>query len=406
MIIFSIFRIAFDALWANKLRSGLTLIGVIFGVTSVMTIISALEGVMDSIEEDRSALGPSTFMVSKYVTIMSEEEWREKRKRKPLELEDADLIAEGCENCEKLSPRTFGNASVKYRDKSLRRVGIYAGTAAFVEIVDYDIDVGRIHSREDDQYRRKVAVLGSQVKEELFPNVDPLGKEVKIGGTKYTVIGVAKTQGSAFGQSRDNYVIIPLSAYLSQFGQRQQGLNILIKAKSVDVLDEAMDEVRMILRAKRGVPYNEKDDFDMATADTFLNLLNEFTKIFRYGLVGVGSVSLVVGAIVVMNIMMVAVSERTREIGIRESIGAKQSHLMYQFLFESLIVTLGGGLVGIVFGFLIARSLVQFIDIDIDPSTTAIVFGITISTLVGIVSGLYPAMKAARMDPIKALSYE
>jgi putative ABC transport system permease protein len=167
-----------------------------------------------------------------------------------------------------------------------------------------------------------------------------------------------------------------------------------------------MDEVRMILRAKRGVPYNEKDDFDMATADTFLQLLNEFTKLFRYGLVGVGSVSLVVGAIVVMNIMMVAVSERTREIGIRKSIGAKQSHLMYQFLFESLIVTLGGGLVGIVIGFLIARSLVQFIDMDIDPSATAIIFGVTISTLVGIVSGLYPAMKAARMDPIKALSYE
>ena len=402
----SIFKIAFDALWANKLRSGLTLLGVVFGVTSVMTIISALEGVMDSVAEDINRLGPSTFMVSRMMIAMSEEEFLEKIKRKPIEMDAVNEIEDACENCEKLSPRSFNEARLQYRDKALRNVTIIGGTSSFVDIVDYEVDVGRVHSSEDDLYRRRVTLIGAGVKEELFPNVDALGKEVKIGNTKYTVIGVAKPQGSAFGQGRDNYAIVPLSAYSIQFGRRDRGLNVLVKARSVEALPDAMDEVRMILRAHRGVPYNKPDDFDMLTADSFLELFNQITKFFRFALIGVGSISLVVGGIVVMNVMMVAVSERTREIGIRKSIGARQSQIMSQFLYESLIVTMTGGIMGIIFGFLIARSLVQFIDMNIDPSLTAILSGLIISSGVGIISGLYPAFKAARLDPIKALSYE
>jgi putative ABC transport system permease protein len=402
----AIFKIAFDALWANKLRSGLTLLGVVFGVTSVMTIISALEGVMDSVAEDINRLGPSTFMVSRMMIAMSEEEFLEKIKRKPIELDAVKAIEDACENCDKLSPRSFSEARVQYRDKALRNVTIIGGTSSFVDIVDYEVDVGRVHSSEDDLYRRRVALIGGDLKEELFPNVDALGKEIKIGDTKYTVIGVAKPQGSSFGQGRDNYAIVPLSAYSIQFGRRDRGLNVLIKASSVEALPDAMDEVRMILRAHRGVPYNKPDDFDMLTADSFLDLFNQITKFFRFALIGVGSISLVVGGIVVMNIMIVAVSERTREIGIRKAIGARRSQIMSQFLFESLIVTMSGGTMGILFGFLIARSLVQFINMNIDPSLTAILSGLIISSGVGIISGLYPALRAARLDPIKALSYE
>ena len=402
----AIFKIAFDALWSNKLRSGLTLLGVVFGVTSVMTIISALEGVMDSVAQDINRLGPSTFVVARFMIITSEEEFREKIKRRPIEMDAVKEIEDGCENCEMLSPRSFDQARVQYRDKALRNVRILGATSNFVDIVDYEVDVGRVHSAEDDLYRRHVALIGADIKNELFPNVDALGKEIKIGDTKYTVIGVAKPQGASFGQSRDNYAIIPLSAYQTQFGRRDRGLNILIKAKSVEALPDAMDEVRMILRANRGVPYNKPDDFDMETADSFLELFNQITKFFRFALIGVGSISLVVGGIVVMNIMMVAVSERTREIGIRKSIGARRSQIMSQFLFESLIVTMTGGILGIIFGFLIARSLVQFINMNIDPSLTAILAGLIISSGVGIISGLYPAFKAARLDPIKALSYE
>jgi putative ABC transport system permease protein len=183
-------------------------------------------------------------------------------------------------------------------------------------------------------------------------------------------------------------------------------MNITIKARSVEELDEAMDQVRMILRAKRHVPYDKPDDFSLITADNILEALNAFTRMFRLTLVGISSISLVVGGIVVMNIMMVSVTERTREIGIRKSVGAKQKHILVQFLFEALMTTFSGGVVGIVLGFLIARFLVGLIDMEISPSTFAIVAGLFISVGTGVIFGIYPAMKAARMDPIKALSYE
>ena len=201
-------------------------------------------------------------------------------------------------------------------------------------------------------------------------------------------------------------MVIPLSTFSKQFGLPRRGLALVIKARTVEVLDEAMDQVRIVLRAKRHVPYDEPDDFDIVTADSILDLLNQITKIFRMGLVGISSISVVVGGIVVMNIMMVSVSERTREIGIRKSIGAKKKHILTQFMFEALILTMTGGLIGIVLGYLIAESLVSMIDMQISPSMLAIIAGLSISTGTGLIFGIYPAMKAARLDPIKALSYE
>lgn len=402
----SIFRIAFDAILANKLRSSLTFIGIVFGVTSVMTIISALEGMMGVIEEEFEALGPSTFMVSKFMTAMSEEEFREKIKRKPVDLDAVEAVEKGCTLCEKISPRAFTGDRLKYREKSMRDVLVMGCTAEYVDIVDIEVAQGRFHSYEDDTYRRQVVFIGDDIREEFFSGVDPLGKEIKIGGRKYTVIGVAKKQGEMFGESQDDYVIIPLQAYTKQFGQPRRGVNITIKAPSVELLEETMDEVRIILRSHRNVPYNKPDDFDMMTADSFLELFNTFTRIFRFGLIGISAISLVVGGIVVMNIMMVSVAERTREIGIRKSLGAKHTHILAQFLFESVMLTLSGGLVGIVLGFVIAKILVGMLDMSIAPSTVAIVSGLTISTGIGLIFGIYPAMKAARLDPVKALSYE
>jgi len=402
----AIFRVALSAIFANKLRSGLTFTGIVFGVTSVMTIISALEGMMGSIEEAFETLGPSTFMVSKMMIVMSDEEFREKRKRKPIDLEAADAIEEGCTLCEKVSPRTFTGTRAKYGNESLRDVGIMGGTADFIDIVDFQVAQGRFHSHEDDLYRRRVALIGEDLRVAFFSGVDPLGKVIKLGNQKYTVIGVAKKRGSMFGESQDDFAIIPLSTFLQQFGSRRQGLNLTIKANSVEVLEEAMDEVRVILRSHRKVPYSESDDFDMMTAESALDILNQITKLFRMGLIGVSAISLVIGGIVVMNIMMVSVSERTREIGIRKSLGAKQKHILLQFLLESVVLTLSGGLIGIVLGFLIAKSLVGMMDMNISPSNAAIIAGLSISTGIGLIFGVYPAMKAARLDPVKALSYE
>lgn len=406
MIGLSVLKIAYDALRANKLRSGLTLLGVIFGVTSVMTIISALEGMTGAIEEELNALGPSTFMVGKMMIAMSHEEFMEKIKRKPIEMDDYKAIEDQCETCDKVSPRTFSSAELKYGANKMRDVGVMGGTHSFIDIVDFSVAQGRFHSSEDDFYRRRVVFIGDDVREEFFSGVDPLGKELKIDGQRYSVIGVAKAQGSTFGESQDKFVIVPLSTFYNQYGARQRGLNMVIKANSVANLDYAMDEVRMILRTRRNVAYDKPDDFDMMTAESALDMFNQITKLFRMTLIGISSISLVVGGIVVMNIMMVSVTERRREIGIRRSLGARRSHILLQFLYESLLLTLGGGIIGIVLGFIIAKSLVGMIDMEISPSALAIFSGLFISTGTGLIFGIYPAMKASRLDPVKALSYE
>jgi len=406
MVIGSVFGLSMGALLANKLRSGLTLLGIIIGVTSVITIISALEGMMGAIEEDLSALGPTTFIVQKMGIITSEEQWREAMKRKPIKKEYVRLIEDGCDLCEKISPGAGTGAEIKRGGRTLRDIYVQGTTSNRIDIVDVEVAQGRFHSAEDDLYRRRVVFIGNNVRTELFAGVDPIGKDLKISGQKYTVIGVAKKRGGMFGDDQDSFVTIPFSSFIKQFGNPERRMSLVVKAISVEQLENAIDQVRMVLRSSRHVPFDKEDDFSILTADNILDFLNQITRIFRLGLIGISSISVVVGGIVVMNIMMVSVTERTREIGIRKAVGAKQKHILLQFLFEALITTLSGGLVGIVAGFLIARSLVGMIDMDISPSALAVIVGISISTGIGLIFGIYPAMKAARLNPIKALSYE
>jgi putative ABC transport system permease protein len=295
---------------------------------------------------------------------------------------------------------------VKYRDKGLRRVSIRGASSDIIDIVDIEVGQGRFYSREDELHRRQVAFIGDFIREELFSGLDPIGKDIRIGGRKYTVVGIAKKRGSTFGENQDNFLMIPYSTCVKQFGAPRKRLAFFVKAVSVEKLEEAMDQVRVVLRSRRHVPYDKPDDFTLLTADNILETLNAITKIFRMALIGISSIALVVGGIVVMNIMMVSVTERTREIGIRKSVGARQKHILLQFLFEALMTTFSGGVVGIVLGFLIAKSLVGMIDMVISPSAFAIIAGLLISTGTGVIFGIYPAMRAARLDPIKALSYE
>jgi len=374
---------------------------------SVMTIISALEGMMDSIREDIGRLGPSTFLVSKMMIATSEEMFLDKIKRRPITMADAEAMEKDCQLCEKVSPRAFTQATLKYGNQTLRRILVGSGTANLVDIVDIEVAQGRFHSFEDDRHKRRVAFIGETVRKKFFEGVDAIGKTLKVNGVKYDVIGVAKARGSMFGEDQDDFAFIPLSCFLTQFGTTtRRGISIAAKARSIDQVGDAMDEARMILRSRRNVPYNKPDDFDMLTADSFMDFFNEFTRIFRLALTGISSISVVVGGIVVMNIMMVAVTERTREIGIRKSLGAKQNHILLQFMFESLALTLFGGVIGTTLGFVIAKSLVGMIDVDISPSILAISLGLSISGGTGLIFGIYPAMKAARLDPVRALSYE
>jgi putative ABC transport system permease protein len=407
MVLGSLIRIASSSLWSNKLRSGLTFVGVIFGVMSVMTIMSILQGAVGEIEKALDSLGPSTFMVAKMMSAFSDDEFLEKIKRRPISLQTAEVIEKDCQLCDMVSPRLFDEARITYEDQSLRHINVMGGKSNFIDIVDLDVSQGRFHSPEDDLYRRNVVFIGDLIRETFFEGRDPIDKVIKIGGQKYTVIGVAKKRGTLLGESQDNFVVIPLSAFIRQFGEPEhRGTFLTIKAASVEQLPEAMDEVRLILRTYRKVPYDQPDDFDMETAESILERFNSFTLMFRMVFIGISGISLVIGGIVVMNIMMVSVTERTREIGIRKSLGAKQRHILIQFLSEAVMLTFSGGAVGVALGFIIARSVAAQFDLHIDPSLLAIFSGLGVSTGIGLIFGIYPAMKAARLDPIKALSYE
>lgn len=399
-------RIALSAIWANRLRSVLTILGVIIGVTSVITIISAVEGLMKSFEDQVSALGPSTFVVTKFGIITSDEDFFKALKRKDLTMEDRRAVEMGCRDCEAVGARAYNRAKVKRGNKGLQRVLIGGATANYIDIVDIEVAEGRSFTESEYERRNQVAFVGPTIVEELLPGIDPLGKTIKINGRNFTIIGVAKKRGSFLGNNQDNFVMIPLSTHIKLFGRPRNNLNLMIKASSIEGLTDTQDQVRAILRARRGVKYNDEDDFSILTAENILAFVNNITQAARIALVAISSIALVVGGIVIMNIMMVSVSERTREIGIRKSIGARRKNILMQFLFEALILSVGGGLIGTALGIVLAIILGSQISLPVSPSLMAIITGITLSTCVGVFFGMYPAMKASKLDPIEALRFE
>jgi len=406
MIVWEIFKMALYALKVNKLRTSLTLLGVIIGVTSVITIISALEGLSQSIKAELDQLGPATFIVTRFGIIMGHDTFVEALKRKPIKAEYMEAIDKGCQDCEKTAVRSYGQGEVKYGTHKLRRVFIMGGTASLIDIVSFEIGQGRFHTADEDHTRSRVAFIGATVAEELYPGIDPIGKPIKVNGINYQVIGVAKKQGASFNDDADKVLFIPYSSFIRDVGDFWGSTDIFVKASSVDRLPQAMDQARVVLRSIRHVPYDKDDDFGMLTADAVMAVLNDITKYIRMGLIGISSIALIVGGIIIMNIMMVSVTERTREIGIRKSIGANQKNILLQFLFESLVLSLSGGIVGITIGVILGDVLINLINMNMTPSLFAIAVGLIISSGTGLFFGIYPAMKAARLQPVKALSYE
>ena len=406
MSIFESVKIALAAIWANRLRSALTLLGIVIGVMSVITIISAIEGLMGSIEDSVSALGPATFIVTKFGIITSEEDFFKALKRKNFTVEDMRAVEKACPGCEKVGGRDFNRASVKRGNKGLRRVIIIGATANLLDIVDIQLAEGRFFTETEYNRKNQVAFVGPVIVEELFEGVDPLGKTIKMKGKRFTVIGIAKKRGSFLGNNQDNFVMIPLSAHIKMFGKTRRNFNLMIKSATIEGIEDTQDQVRAILRARRGVSYKEDDDFSILTAENILSFVDTITRGIRIALIGISSIALVVGGIVIMNIMMVSVTERTREIGIRKSIGARRKNIMVQFLFEALILSVGGGIIGTAFGIGTAIVLGSQISLPVEPSLFAIISGMSISTGVGVFFGLYPAVKASRLDPIDALRFE
>jgi putative ABC transport system permease protein len=398
-------KIALAALWANKLRSILTLIGVIIGVMTIIAIVSLITGMNQYVAAEISSLGGSTFILDREGIIMSEDEWFTAMKRKKLTVADMEAVAAGCPDCELVGGRMVTMRQVKHESRYLDDVYIMGSTANFPSIVDFDIENGHYPTESDNEHRRPVAFIGYDIIDNIFPGISHLGGTIKVAGQEYTVIGNGKRRGSSFGESRDNYVVIPLTVFEKQFGTRRS-LDIFVKARGFERLAVAQDEARLVMRARHKVKYDQDDDFAIYTAGDIMTVWENFSRGAFIVMIGISSIALVVGGIVIMNIMLVSVTERTREIGVRKAIGARKANIMWQFLSESLTLAIVGGAIGVAGGIGAGWGLAKLSGLPMGIELWSIIAGIAVSGGIGTLFGVYPAMKAARLDPIEALRYE
>lgn len=401
-------RIALQSLWANKLRSVLTLLGVVIGVGAVIAVLTFVSGINRYIAEKVFNLGADVFIINKRTSVVTNiDQLLEGERRKDLTLEDYQAVAEGCGKCSDLGAMiTNLSGSVKYGQQSISNTFVRGLTPSMPAILNIDLGNGRMINESDLNNRSTVAVIGTDVVDSLFPGEDPLDKEIRVGGQPYRVIGVGKKQGTTLGMSRDNYVMVPITSYLKQYG-RHNSIIICGKANGVgSQLNGAMDEARVILRARRHDAPGANDSFAIETNENFLSLWQNLTQTFFMAMIAIAATALVVGGIVIMNIMLVAVTERTREIGIRKAMGARRYDVLLQFLIESSTVALVGGSLGVAGGIVIAKSVTFLIGMPSSVPLWAIAAALIVSTSVGLFFGVYPAKRAARLDPIAALRFE
>jgi len=402
------FRIALDSIWAHKLRSVLTLLGIIIGVASVVTVGGAINGFGTFASERISSnFGSNTFMVSRFpLTGVSADDWDLiVRRNKNITREDMEAVVARCESCEAISPQMARNVDVKRAGNIVYDAPVRGVSEDMPKIQALDLDEGRFFSAFDVKQARPFIIIGTEIRDELFGTSEALGKEIRLGSDKYTVIGIEKRNGSMMGQSLDRNVYIPYTVYLKRYGSRQS-LQFRVRAASEEMLTYTMDEVRQILRSRYKQRPNQDDAFGMLASDAVQEMLGQITGVIALAITPITMISLVVGGIVVMNIMLVTVTERTVEIGTRKAVGARRSDILMQFLVESaLLATFGGA-----FGILLAHGACALVEaaagLPMNISIGYIIMALLASGGIGIISGIYPAYRASKLNPIVALSKE
>lgn len=396
-------RIAFSALRENKLRTSLTTIGIVIGIVAVTLMATAIEGLNRAFSSSISALGSDVLYVQKYPWFSND--FYKYKNRKNIKLSDAEMVEKYSTYATAVAPVVRSRKTVKHREKSLDRVLIIGTTASYRETSSSFPEYGRFMSETDVSHSRNVAVIGTEVADKLFEKQDPIGNRVKIGGKPFKVIGILEEKGSFLGMmDLDSRIIIPVGTFYKSFGTRRS-VNIEVKIEDPALLEDAKDELSGIMRRARKVPAGADEDFSINQQSLFSDMYDKMTgAIYAAGII-ITALSLLVGGIGVMNIMLVSVTERTREIGIRKALGAKRRNIMVQFLIESASICLSGGVIALSIGYALSIVVDKFLLPTAMPLSWALV-AIIISALIGIGFGLYPAAKASKLDPIEALRYE
>jgi putative ABC transport system permease protein len=394
------------ALRAHKLRSFLTLLGIIIGVATLSAVLSVIAGLNAYVRDRVFQLAPDVYVVTKFGIIRSRDEFLDALKRRDVDYNDFQLLAQRALRAERIAAEAIGTSGVKRGDRRLADIRVHGTSASFGPMVRLDVIAGRYFSEAEDHAALRVAVIGWDVKDELFGSLDPIGREVLVGGGAYRVVGLLAKQGRTLGENRDAQVFMPIEAYRRQFGTRDS-LNILVQSKDgVEGLPASVDEMRALLRARRHTAFRAPDPFGMVTAESLQELWQQISAAAFVLSLLIASVSLGVGGIVIMNIMLVAVVERTREIGVRLALGARKRDIRRQFLLEAALLSLAGGVVGVLLGGAASAGVRGLLSFPAEFGPGIVAMGLLLAGAVGVAAGYWPARSASNLPVVDALRSE